>query len=371
MWFFNNEHFKEVLTQFDSFVYIIERLNIDEDSVSPRYYIGKKTFYNSVKQKGKRIIVESDWYSYYGSSEQLSVDIEKYGALNFKRTILHLCRTKGDAGYLEVKEQINRNVLHINSDGTKTYYNKNVLGQYMYEPEYYQFNDTLESHIATDDIGNKCWVTDGRKNRLLSKSAANKLVTTTNWRLGRYEKETFNLKTNSNGDNNIVNQKYMISVVKSPGCALWIPLYEYEQYKSEGWSLHKDTGFKTYYSNNTISEVQFVTIDEQKLFLDNNSDFKEGRITQPCQSVKYAKDIRTGLKVITDDDELKSNPYLVSLKTKLVKIKKSNRIIFKGYIELFMIENPEYTKIKLMNALKSATGDVILQSDKLNIRYIN
>lgn len=90
--------------------------------VNNRKYIGKKLFWSSktkqVNKKKKKFKVESDWKDYYGSNEELKNDIEKYGKENFSRTIMHLCKSKGECSYLEAKEQFNNNV--IESD---EYYN--------------------------------------------------------------------------------------------------------------------------------------------------------------------------------------------------------------------------------------------------------
>ena len=91
------------------FVYLIENL------VNGRKYIGKKFFWSSkikqVNKKKKRYKVESDWKDYYGSSAELGAEIINIGKESFKRTILHLCKTKAECAYLELKEQIERNVL--------------------------------------------------------------------------------------------------------------------------------------------------------------------------------------------------------------------------------------------------------------------
>jgi hypothetical protein len=78
-------------------------------------YIGKKFFWSKrskmVKGKKKSFLAESDWRSYWGSSKSLLADIETSGESNFRRTILHLCSTKSQCGYLEAKEQFARDVL--------------------------------------------------------------------------------------------------------------------------------------------------------------------------------------------------------------------------------------------------------------------
>jgi hypothetical protein len=91
------------------FVYLIENL------VNGRKYVGKKLFFfkgfKTVKKKKKRILVESDWKTYYGSSNALQKDINEIGKINFRRVILHLCTSKSECSYLEMKEQVERNAI--------------------------------------------------------------------------------------------------------------------------------------------------------------------------------------------------------------------------------------------------------------------
>jgi hypothetical protein len=93
------------------FVYVIT------NTVTDRKYLGKKWFWSSRKKKVKgkkravRLKLESDWESYYGSSAELTADVEKYGKDKFRREIIHLCKTKGDASYYEAKYQFECGVL--------------------------------------------------------------------------------------------------------------------------------------------------------------------------------------------------------------------------------------------------------------------
>lgn len=102
------------------FVYCITNL------LNGKKYIGKKFFYSSktkqVKGKKKRIKVSSDWQTYYGSNEELKKDVIIHGKENFKREILHLCLSKGAAGYLEAKEQFTNGVLESDE-----YYNTWIM----------------------------------------------------------------------------------------------------------------------------------------------------------------------------------------------------------------------------------------------------
>jgi hypothetical protein len=63
-------------------------------------------------------VVESDWQDYFGSSDEVKSLVEEHGRDSFVREILHLCNTKGEMGYMEAKEQFDRNVLLDD-----TYYN--------------------------------------------------------------------------------------------------------------------------------------------------------------------------------------------------------------------------------------------------------
>ena len=110
------------------FVYLIT------NNLTGRKYIGKKlakfskTTYKVVKQKNgikkkKRIRskIDSDWQQYYGSSAELSADIEKLGTDNFTREILYYCASKSECSYIEAREQFSRRVLE-----SADYYNGHI-----------------------------------------------------------------------------------------------------------------------------------------------------------------------------------------------------------------------------------------------------
>lgn len=109
-WLYNEKKFdKELVGKNIGFVYIIENIE------SGKKYVGKKLFTSAKriqrKKKTKRIRVESDWECYFGSSEDLLADVARLGKDKFKRTILHICKTKTECTYLELREQIDRRVL--------------------------------------------------------------------------------------------------------------------------------------------------------------------------------------------------------------------------------------------------------------------
>lgn len=94
------------------FVYVITNKLIDKK------YIGKKLIISNRKKslrKGyknrKHKVIETDWKFYCGSSKQLNEDIIKNGKENFTFEILYWCNSKWMMAYLELKEQILRDVL--------------------------------------------------------------------------------------------------------------------------------------------------------------------------------------------------------------------------------------------------------------------
>jgi hypothetical protein len=120
-WQYNNIIFNEDLIE-DNYGFVYEITNLETN----RKYIGKKFFYSSktkqVKGKKKKIKVASNWKSYYGSNAELESDVKTLGKDKFKREILHLCKSKGECGYLEAKEQFNRGVIESN-----LYYNTWIM----------------------------------------------------------------------------------------------------------------------------------------------------------------------------------------------------------------------------------------------------
>lgn len=113
MWYYNNEAFtSEMIEEYIGFVYCIT------DTRNNKKYIGKKTFKSKRtlpplkgKTRRRKVIKESDWMSYYGSSEEVKNLVEQNGEEIFHREILHLCNTKGEMSYLELYEQIKNHVL--------------------------------------------------------------------------------------------------------------------------------------------------------------------------------------------------------------------------------------------------------------------
>lgn len=106
------ENVPEDISVWFSFIYRITNL------ITNKKYIGKKQFWSNQKRpplKGKkrsrRVVKESDWRSYFGSSNQLKEDLEKYGKENFRREILELATCKWESSYLELMWQLKENAL--------------------------------------------------------------------------------------------------------------------------------------------------------------------------------------------------------------------------------------------------------------------
>ena len=120
-WQYNDKDFTEDLIG-DNYGFVYQITNL----TNGRQYIGKKFFYSAktkqVKGKKKRYKVLSNWQTYYGSSDSLTKDVLQLGHDNFKREILHLCRSKGECGYLEAKEQFIKGALESDD-----YYNTWIM----------------------------------------------------------------------------------------------------------------------------------------------------------------------------------------------------------------------------------------------------
>lgn len=117
------------------FVYKITNLT------NGKFYIGKKSLLSVTNKlltkkeqsewnkpgripKKKKVIKESDWQNYWGSSKVLQADVKAIGKELFLREIIRVCYSKKELSYYEVYNQIKYEVLHVDS------YNDNVLGKY-------------------------------------------------------------------------------------------------------------------------------------------------------------------------------------------------------------------------------------------------
>jgi hypothetical protein len=122
MWMYKGKQVSDIPEEFIGFVYLIT------NTTNNRRYIGKKLtqFKRSKKPlKGRtnkrRYTVESDWRDYYGSSDELSADVELLGKDKFKREILFWCKSKSELSYIEAREQFSHKVLE-----SKDWYNGHI-----------------------------------------------------------------------------------------------------------------------------------------------------------------------------------------------------------------------------------------------------
>ena len=85
------------------------------NTLTGKMYIGRKRITKIVMKrvsgKRKRISVENDWRSYYGSNKMLLEDIAQYGDHKFSREIIRWCYSKGELNYHEAKIQFELDVL--------------------------------------------------------------------------------------------------------------------------------------------------------------------------------------------------------------------------------------------------------------------
>ena len=102
------------------------------DTLNGKKYIGKKKLSSTRtlkplkgQKRKRRVVSESDWESYYGSSEEVKALVEEFGTQRFTRKILRLCKTTAETSYYELKEQVMNDVL-LKPD---EYYNAFVGGR--------------------------------------------------------------------------------------------------------------------------------------------------------------------------------------------------------------------------------------------------
>jgi hypothetical protein len=118
VWYYHDEIITKLPDDCIGFVYCIT------NTIDNRKYIGKKlakfsktkiktvTLKNGKKKKKKiRSKVDSDWQTYYGSSPNLTADIDALGKDKFIREILYYCKSKAECSYVEAREQFARKVL--------------------------------------------------------------------------------------------------------------------------------------------------------------------------------------------------------------------------------------------------------------------
>ncbi len=112
-WIYKEKEFNtDDIGKYYGFVYRITNTTNGHD------YIGRKFFHTIKKRpplKGKKnkrhSKVETDWKTYWGSSERLQADIDTHGKEKFTREIIRLCNTRGETNYCEAYYQFIEGVL--------------------------------------------------------------------------------------------------------------------------------------------------------------------------------------------------------------------------------------------------------------------
>jgi len=117
MWLYQEKDLEhEISNEYYGFVYLIQNT------------ISGKSSTKQVKGKRKKIRKDSGWQDYWGSSTKLLEEIEKLGKENFKRTIIRLCKTRGECNYWEAKLQFEQDVLcAVMQNDEPAYYNDNIM----------------------------------------------------------------------------------------------------------------------------------------------------------------------------------------------------------------------------------------------------
>ena len=88
------------------------------DTETGQRYIGQKRLHKpktlpitKTRKRRKRTIVESDWRTYFSSSQSIKENVERGLSGRYEREILRFGYSKGDLSFLETKYQIERGVL--------------------------------------------------------------------------------------------------------------------------------------------------------------------------------------------------------------------------------------------------------------------
>ena len=134
----NDENFN--INDYEGYIYMTSFLDVN------RQYIGKKNFFHTQNKKlGKKesaalptargrkptkktIVKESDWKTYYGSSDE----IKKIPKDQLKRYLVRLCTSSKELTYYETKYQFTYGVLEdtkwINDNIQGRFFRKDLIG---------------------------------------------------------------------------------------------------------------------------------------------------------------------------------------------------------------------------------------------------
>jgi len=108
MWLYNDKQFTEdMIGDNVGFVYLITNLTNGKMYIGKKLFTKSKTYQKNNKRKQKRVL--SDWVEYTGSNNQLNEDV--IAGHQIRKEILLLCKSKSELNYMELKYQVQFNVL--------------------------------------------------------------------------------------------------------------------------------------------------------------------------------------------------------------------------------------------------------------------
>ena len=112
-WTYNDKIFDSGdIGEYYGFIYRITNLTNGYDYVGRKYFKTIKKRPPLKGKKNKRLeTIETDWKDYWGSSSRLVADILELGKEQFKREIIHLCKSRGETNYMEAYYQFSEGVL--------------------------------------------------------------------------------------------------------------------------------------------------------------------------------------------------------------------------------------------------------------------
>jgi len=109
-WIFKGKEFIDS-TGYYGMVYLITHRATGKQYIGRKYFTKSKIQQKTKTKRKKKMRVESDWQTYYGSSADLLEDVTKYGKDNFSREVLRLCVSRGETNYYEAFEILVRGAL--------------------------------------------------------------------------------------------------------------------------------------------------------------------------------------------------------------------------------------------------------------------